>query len=165
MKAASMMEAIVCWQLFYDANKRTGLVATSAYLYLNGYSLILPLSSVRFSVQLAMNRSGDQRTNERVLRNIARWLRLHSAKVGSTEALAKLNLYVIWPMNMLQWMLVLKLDRLVVRLVTRWLAIDIYPHYRKDTATMLKFLLKVVGSSIQIRPLSPDLLQRFLSEE
>ncbi len=63
-KAASIMEGIIRMHPFYDGNKRTALLAAIAYLELNGYKMIVPLSAVRFTVNIAKTTKNDRKVTQ-----------------------------------------------------------------------------------------------------
>ncbi|AIC15552.1 hypothetical protein NVIE_013170 [Nitrososphaera viennensis EN76] len=80
------MEAIIRWHPFTDGNKRTALVAVSAYLAINGYLLIVPLSAVRYTVNIAKEQRTDANSNAKLVKSIAKWIKKHSApKEDSNE--------------------------------------------------------------------------------
>lgn len=74
VKAASYLEALAIYHVFFDGNKRTALTVTAIFLYANGQELITPEgSSVKFMVAAA--------TKQKSLEEIAEWLKKHSKKI------------------------------------------------------------------------------------
>ncbi len=147
-RAASMMEAIIQWQPFVDGNKRTALIATSVYLGVNGYSLILPLSAVRFAVMVALAKTTDQERIAQLDEQIAKWLRRYSAKVNSVSAKLKLRIYLFIPITLLGILFNIGFKRFVTRITRRWVALDIYPEYETDMETMVGFLLNLTRTNL-----------------
>ncbi len=78
-KASALMEGIIRGHAFYDGNKRTGLMATFAYLQREGYYLVLPIDVVRYAVQIASNQNNDEESINKLIIEIARWLEKRSA--------------------------------------------------------------------------------------
>ena len=142
-KAASIMEAIIRWSPFVDGNKRTALLATSAYLHVNGYSLVCPLSAVRFCVQVAQVTKDDPDTTRKLLKRIERWIRIHSAPKNTVELERKFNWHLDYPTKLLAFLIRIRLLIVVRALLDYWLAFDLYPESRKDMESTLRFLLDV----------------------
>jgi len=88
-KAASIMEAIIRWHPFADGNKRTALLATSLYLHINGFQLIIPLSAVRFRVEIALEKETDPKSNEKLLRRITKWIKQRSARIDDPDEIRR----------------------------------------------------------------------------
>jgi len=154
-KTASMMEAIIRWHPFVDANKRTALAVASLYLYVNGYSFILALSAVRFSVQIALadtkDESGreDQEKLTQLIMKIAKWLRKYSAPSETPMLRLKHRLYVAYPARFIRYALQTPLVRnWAYEVISRWLALDIYPEYAKDTRQILSFLAELTSAAL-----------------
>ena len=80
------MEAIIKWHLFIDGNKRSGLHAAHLYMYVNGYTLVILVSAVRFSVLVAQD--------EKDLDEITQWIRKLSVK-GSKQFHYKMFRYFL----------------------------------------------------------------------
>lgn len=148
LRAASMMESIIQWQPFVDGNKRTALIATSVYLALNGYALILPLSAVRFAVMVALAKTTDQERIAQLDDQIAKWLRKYSAKFNSVSAKLKLQMYLFIPIALLNVLFEIGFKRFVTELTRRWFALDIYPEYMKDAETMVGFLIGLTRTNV-----------------
>jgi len=72
-KAAVLLEAIANYHVFIDGNKRTALIASARFLYLNGYELKATNKAVEKAV-LAVA------TKEMNTRGLESWLKKHSAK-------------------------------------------------------------------------------------
>jgi death-on-curing protein len=158
-KTASMMEAIIRWHPFVDANKRTALAVASLYLYVNGYSFVLALSAVRFSVQIALADTKDQSGREdqekltQLTMKIAKWLRKYSAPSQTPMLRMKYRFYVTFPLRLIRYALETPLVRnWAYEVISRWLALDIYPEYAKDTRQMLSFLAELTSAALPRTP-------------
>jgi len=150
-KAASIMEAIIRWSPFVDGNKRTALLATSAYLQVNGYSLVCPLSAVRFCVQIAQVTEDDPDTTRRLLRRIEGWIRVHSAPKNTLELKRKFNWHLYYPTRLLGFLIRIRLRIVAFALLDYWLAFDLYPESRKDVESTLHFLLDLAKVGVARR--------------
>jgi death on curing protein len=72
-KAAALMEAVIRRHPFVDGNKRTGLLAGAALLYLAGYDLAAPRAEmVEKPVALAERRIGFE--------ELSRWFEIHARR-------------------------------------------------------------------------------------
>jgi death-on-curing protein len=147
-RAASLMEAIIQWQPFVDGNKRTALIATSVYLSVNGYALILPLSAVRFAVMVALAKTTDQQRISELDEQIAKWIRKYSARTNSLSAKLKLRLYLFIPVTLLGILFDIGFNQWVTRISRRWFAMDIYPEYMKDMETTVRFLIGLTRTNV-----------------
>lgn len=150
LKTASMMEAIIRWHPFTDGNKRTALVAVSAYLAINGYLLIVPLSAVRYTVNIAKNQKTDAKSNAKLVKSIAKWIKKHSApKDDNDEILRVFNKRVRKQYQFLYYAARSVILKKLIRFqVENWLAIDIYPEYAKETEDIVEFLRELLTYEI-----------------
>lgn len=155
-KAASLMEGIIRMHPFYDGNKRTALLATIAYLELNGYVMIVPLSVVRFTVEIAKNENNDPNSNAKLIKKIARWIKKLSAKNDSRFIITiKLIRYFLLPLILLIPLTVVTMGYLGKKLVENWMAFDIYPEYEKEQKEIIAFLMDVMSKGFTQEMRSP----------
>ncbi len=132
---------------FSDLNKRTGLIATRAFLDINGYIFLVPLSAVRFSVQIADDQNTKDEYTQRLIRKIAKWIKKYT---GSRQ-----NLYDLTRASKntsREFRLLIKLNHfkpypLRKFLVGRWMAFDIYPEYKTDSVQALRFIQEMQDQS------------------
>lgn len=148
LKAASIFEGVACWQPFVDGNKRSAIVITRVYLAEHGYSFFIPLSAVRFTVQIAISKTTTQDEIDRRLKRIARWLRIHSARTNSRWATLSFDIHVRYPIIVLQSLGTHGLIKPMIWIVRRWLAFDIYPEYEADMEKMLTLLMQLDFDSL-----------------
>ena len=143
------MEAIIRWHPFVDGNKRTALLVTNVYLGINGYTLMLPLSAVRFSVKIAQVKETDQKTIDRLLRKIAKWIRAHSASEAE-ESQEKFKWHLYYPAKLLMSLDAVHLGFVARLILSRWLALDIYPEYRKDMNDVIQFVVDAAKAQLPV---------------
>ena len=72
-KAASLLHSILMNHAFIDANKRTAIVSTARFLYLNSYKITMEQKEV---VEFALKVESKQMN----LSQISKWLKEHSVK-------------------------------------------------------------------------------------
>lgn len=147
LKAASIMEGIIRWSPFVDGNKRTALVATTVYLRINRYALVLPLSAVRFSVQIAQNKEDDPATTQRLLKRIAKWIQFHAAN-NAGDYLFTFRWHMRYPVKLLAFLLRVHLDFVARRILGYWLALDLNPQRMEDVTSVMGFLLDTTELAI-----------------
>jgi death-on-curing family protein len=150
-KAASIFEGIVCWQPFVDGNKRTALVITRVYLAEHGYSFFIPLSAVRFTVQIAKSKPETQVEIDRRFKYITRWIRRHSARPRTFLATVKFYLHVGYPIRTMVFLALHGFNAQMSWLLFRWFAFDIYPEYRADLHKMMVLLMQLDADSLRGR--------------
>ncbi len=139
LKAASIMEGIIRFHPFVDGNKRTALLATYVYLKLNGYSVVYPLSAVRFSVEIAKFDKTDQESTNQLIQEIANWLKKRSARNALSLAL-KIWRYYTGPVLLAALPVIIGQTQYTRKKLQRWLAIDIYPEYQNEGTTTMRFI-------------------------
>lgn len=148
LKSASLLEGIIRLHPFTDGNKRTGLLATYVYLDINGYVCIYPLHAVRKSVMIARESRIDQNSIDNLIKDIATWLEKYSAPKNNNSMVNNILQNFV---NEIQELLNLfETDtELANKKYNEWLAIDIYPEYKRDTKEILEFLFKLNKNAIQ----------------
>lgn len=129
-KAAVLMESICKFHCLTDGNKRSSMMAAEYFVSINGATLVLPLKSVRLTVDCAMD-ADDQMSEE-----LSMWFKTHIADnpvqlsvmleelVEEREVVASL-----WKQE--------KFDE-AEQLVDSWLAFDSYPEGRKIWRDLVK---------------------------
>lgn len=148
-KAASLMEGIIRMHPFYDGNKRTALLAVIAYLELNGYTMVVPLSAVRFTVKIAKTMKNEPDDTAKLIRKIGKWIAKLSAKNEDKRAISwKIILHFILPLIGLMPLTFISFGLLGQFVIGRWMAFDIYPEYKKETGQILSFIADMMKKSI-----------------
>ncbi|MDE1767456.1 MAG: hypothetical protein KGI27_14465, partial [Thaumarchaeota archaeon] len=132
------------------------LLATMAYLALNGYTMIIPLSAVRFTVKIARNEKNDPNDTTTLIHKIAKWIKKLSAKDDDSRLIgAKALLYFVLPLVLVIPISVISFGKLGRWIVGRWMAFDMYPEYQKESRQILSFIVDSMKKS-----LAKDLLTR-----
>ena len=149
-KAASIMEGIIRWHVFTDGNKRTALCVAAAYLDLNGYSLIVPLDAIRYTVKIAKNKKDDPRSTKNLIDRITRWLLDHTASSSEEVIYHITKLTRIYKIMLFLARSIIGLPVFVI-VAKRWLALDIYPEYGKNVDTMIDFIQHEVNKFATLR--------------
>ena len=73
-KAAVYLESLTHYHVFVDGNKRTGIVSTARFLFLNGFKLTASNSLLEKFVLKVVAKKVD-------LETIADWLKAHSKRI------------------------------------------------------------------------------------
>ncbi|MGI0087984.1 MAG: type II toxin-antitoxin system death-on-curing family toxin [Nitrosotalea sp.] len=146
-KAAAILEGIIRWHPFADGNKRTALATSVYYLKLEGYAIALPLSAVRFTVNIANNDKTDSISTQKLIEEITTWFRAHSDR-NKLLLLGKLGLYIGIPYRFYQFLIKLGFLNYVYKKVAYWMAFDIYPEYAKEMSEIAKFIQETVDTSL-----------------
>lgn len=140
-KAASIMETMR-WHAFVDGNKRTLLLATQSYLKLNGYYCLLPISSVRYTVEISKTLAPvgeEQEVTDKLIREISEWLVNYVTKSDNHHEIFKiLNRFS----QELQNVSDLNKDdpEKARKILEYWMAVDIYPEYGNEIDKVIKFI-------------------------
>ena len=147
-KSASLVEGIIRWHPFADGNKRTALLTMMHYLQLEGYGFALPLSAVRYTVKIAENQYLDEEHTKKLLREVTRWIKNHSVRT-EREMRIKLLVYIIIPYKFLVFLFSIKLGRFAYRIISRWMAFDLYPEYQKEAREVMYFINETLTASME----------------
>lgn len=148
-RAASILEGIIRWHPFADGNKRTALLATVYYLKLENYGVAVPLSAVRHTVKIAKNKKNDEKSTRRLINEIANWLENHAGH-NQEELNKKISMHIIIPYRFLGLLVRAHLTKLAKWRVDRWLALDIYPEYEKESSEIFDFINATVEASMNV---------------
>ena len=148
-KAAALLEGIIRWHPFADGNKRTALLTMIYFLKLEGYGMALPLSAIRYSVKIAKNCHMDEGNTKKMIRDISIWINRHSGKTPK-ELGTKITRYLVIPYKFLGFLTKIKLDRVVRRIVGKWMAFDLYPEYEQDANDIAAFIHETLAASVNV---------------
>ena len=111
--------------------------------------MALPLSAIRYSVKIAKNRHMDEGNTKKMIRDISIWINRHSGKTPK-ELGAKITLYLVIPYKFLGFLTKIKLDRVVRRIVGKWMAFDLYPEYEQDANDIAAFIHETLAASVNV---------------
>lgn len=148
-KAAVILEGMIRWHPFADGNKRTALATAIYYLTLEGYATALPLSAVRYTVNIAKNDNIDSVSTQQLINEISNWFREHSDR-KPLVLFGKLVVHVIIPYRFLMILTKLGFENFVYRKVQNWMAFDIYPEYQKEVNQIVAFIQDTLTSSLKV---------------
>ena len=80
LKAAVMFEGIIRLHPFIDGNKRTALAVTQEFLIENDLIFVIPISAVRFAVQIAKTNVLESEKIEKLVFIIEKWYHTERCK-------------------------------------------------------------------------------------
>lgn len=127
LKAAVMFEGIIRLHPFIDGNKRMALAVTQEFLMENGLIFVVPLTAVRFAVQIAKTNVLESEKIEELIINIEKWISYRTAKasdIGRITGLVEQDIKLLGIINQLSVSNRKKNFR--NKIVDYWLAKDIY---------------------------------------
>lgn len=124
-------------------------MTTVYYLKLQGYATVVPLSAVRYTVKIAKNENIEQKDTEKLIKEIAQWLKNHSGK-SRKELDGKIALYVNLPYRILTILHKIGFKGYVENKIREWLAFDIYPEYEKEVQEIIDFVHLILNESTNI---------------
>jgi death on curing protein len=144
-KCASLIDAVAKWHAFRNGNKRTALITARVYMVKNGYDIVIPLQSVKYSVIIANDKEDRIGVNR-----IAKWVRMLSsvASADRREHSAKLDEYLIKPVEMVANLFESNQDKKADSILEDWLAYKTYPEYRTERLKTLTFLHNIAKRNI-----------------
>ena len=134
-KAAALMETITKAHTLSDGNKRVAMITASTMIRINGGHLILPLKSIRLSVDTAMD-------SDDVMSDIIRqWFKVHTATnmCSLCSMLAELD----EEESIIRELLVQGKEDEADRLLDGWMAFDNYPDNKKACGDLITSWKKI----------------------
>ena len=149
LKAAAILEGIIRWHPFADGNKRTALATAVYYLTLEGYATALPLSAVRYTVEIAENNDTDTVSTQKLIREIAIWFKEHSDR-NQIMLLGKLTIYLGIPYYLLILLSKIGFKNYINQKVSYWMAFDMYPEYQKEASQIISFIQDTLNASLKV---------------
>ncbi|HEX5456826.1 MAG TPA: hypothetical protein VFX64_00395 [Candidatus Nitrosotalea sp.] len=109
------------------------------------------MSAVRFTVNIAKKakeKDSDPDEIAKLVQNISKWIKRHSAKNGSKMGMWKIFLYVIFPMVALIPLGLITIGFFAKIIIDRWMAVDLYPEYQKETKQIMNFIFGMISNTI-----------------
>jgi len=122
-KAAILMETITKLHPFTDGNKRCAMMAAEYMIYRNNCELILPLKTIRFSVDIATD---DQ---DKMREEIQKWFSIHI--INNPFKLFLVLIEQLEEESIIQNMFKEKKFDEAEKLVSFWMAFDTYSEHKK----------------------------------
>jgi death-on-curing protein len=144
-KCASLIEGIAKEHPFINGNKRTALLTASIFMESNGYDIVLPLQSVKYSVIIA-----NDKENKIGVDRIARWIRLLSS-TNKSDYYAKQDRFLIEPAKMITNLYASDRGDLADSMLEDWFAYDNYPEYRREKDKTIGFLFKIAKGEYTLK--------------
>ena len=123
-KAAVVMEALTKSHVLSDGNKRCAMRVAELMISYNGSLLVLPLKTIRLSVDTAM----DER--DCMSEEIAQWFKVHTA--GNSDQLSSLLEEYVEETSIILSLLESGKHSNAEFLANKWLALDSYPERKKE---------------------------------
>lgn len=129
-KAATLMETITKAHTLSDGNKRVAMMTAGAMLRINGGRLVLPLKSIRLSVDAAMD------SDDAMSEIIQQWFKVHTATdmCSLCSMLAELD----EEESIIRELLGQGREDDADRLLDRWMAFDNYPDNKKACDDLIR---------------------------
>ena len=145
-KAAALMEALTRWHTFNDGNKRTGLLSTFLYLYLNEHYLAIPIDAVRFTQKIAATQGTDQDTINKLIKEISIWLEKYTSKdyIGFSEKVWKYTFKTALKLTILN---IFGFKKRVKKQLEYWFAVKEHPEYKVEMKQVYSFLIGLMFES------------------
>jgi len=122
-KAAVLMETITKLHTLSDGNKRTAMMTAEFMIKANGGELVLPLKTIRLSVNTAMD------STDSMSELIQKWFKLHTAM--NTNQLCFMLIESIEEESIIKKLWESKKFSEVEKLLSKWMAFDSYPEHMK----------------------------------
>ena len=138
-KAACLLEAFCREHIFADGNKRTAVLAMFTFLTVNKYNIALPLSTVKYTVEVTRHLEQKPEEIEALIKNISKWVEKRSS-TNSNDYKRKLARYVILPVFGLI-LLEITIVGIIIRkrIIQDWLQTKMHPQYKHDVRSMMIF--------------------------
>lgn len=128
-KAAVLMETLTKAHALSDGNKRVAMMVAEAMVGINGGMLVLPLKSIRFSVNTAMD------ANDEMTDTIQQWFKVHTATDWCSLCVMLIELD--GEESMIKGMLKQGGGDDAKRLLGEWMVFDNYPDNRRACDEMI----------------------------
>ena len=129
-KAAALMEEMTKVHTLSDGNKRCAMAAAEFMIKRNGAKLVLPLKTIRLSVDTAMDENGEM-TEE-----IQQWFKVHIAR--NTDRLTALVMENAEEERIILSLLKQGKSREADDLLSKWMAFDSYPEHKATWYQLVK---------------------------
>ena len=140
-KAACLLEAFCREHIFADGNKRIAVLAMFTFLTFNKYNIALPLSTVKYTVEVTKHLEQKPEEIEALIKDISKWIEKRSS-TNNRDYKKKLIRYVVLPLfglAVLQFTIVgIPIQYLVVQ---DWFQTKTHPQYKYDARLIIGFFL------------------------
>ena len=140
-KAACLLEAFCREHIFADGNKRTAVLAMFTFLTANKYNIALPLSTVKYTVEVTRHLEQKPKEIEDLIKDISKWIEKRSS-TNSNNYKRKLARYVILPALGLI-LLEITIVGIIIhnKILQDWLQTKMHPQYEQNVGSIMMFFL------------------------
>lgn len=147
-KAATLMETITKAHALSDGNKRVAMMVAQTMIEINGGHLVLPLKSIRLSVDTAMDAS------DAMSDIIQQWFKVHVAT--DTYSLCSMLSELDEEEGMIRYMLEQDREDDANSLLDRWMVFDNYPDNKQACSDLIDSWGKIQEASVASRAAGRD---------
>ena len=138
-KAACLLEAFCREHIFADGNKRTAVLAMFTFFTLNDYNIVLPLSTVKYTVEITKHLEQEPEEIEALIKDISKWLEERSS-TNNSDHKKKLIRYLVLPwlgLSLLPFTIVGILIQ--YKILQDWLQTKTHQQYRYNIGLIIGF--------------------------
>lgn len=146
-KTAVLMEAITRWHIFYDGNKRTGLLCAFLYLYANKHYLAIPIDAVRFTQKIAATEGTEQEQIDDLIEEIETWLEKYTTKDPFVFTFKVLK-YSLFPALKLSILHFIGFRKYVEKRLDYLFATKAHPEYKQESTQVPTFLIDLMQEAV-----------------
>ena len=125
------------------------LLAAVYYLRLHGYATVVPLSAIRYTVQIAKNEKTDQKNTTQLIKEISHWFKNYSSK-SQKELEISIILYIRIPYRIMTILNKMGFKKYVERKISQWMAFDLYPEYAENVNEIVDFIREILDSDLDM---------------
>ncbi len=149
-KAACLLEAFCREHVFADGNKRTAVLAMFTFLTINNHNIVLPFSTVKYTVKIAEELKQNPEDIEALIKNIGKWIGKRSSTNNKNHK-KKLIWYVVLPWIALMLLQLTVLGIPIHYLILRdWFQTKMHPEYKYNLKLPAEFMLIIPAKLKQI---------------
>lgn len=146
-RSSILLEGLIRLHAFTDGNKRTALESVKTYLNLNDYYLILPLSTVAFSYKIANTQEIDPKSNEHLINEITKWLKIFCVSKGDASKIDVLfMLHYTIPTYLIKFFIKIKLPKVGNLILRSYLQMNVKDMDKDTMDFILRLLLDQLKS-------------------
>ena len=144
-KAACLLEAFCREHIFADGNKRTAVLAMFTFLTVNDYNIVLPLSTVKYTVEVTKHLEQKPEEIEALIKDISKWIEKRSS-TNNRDYKKKLIRYVILPVLGLALLQVTIVGKTIQdRILQDWLQTKTHPQYKRNVGLVMGFFWEILS--------------------
>ena len=144
-KAACILEAFCREHIFADGNKRTAVLAMFTFLTFNNYNIALPLSTVKYTVEVTRHLEQKPEEIDALINDISKWIEKRSS-TNNSDHKKKLMRYLVLP-----WLGLILLQFTVVGIIIQykifqdWFQTKMHPQYKYNFKLVFGFFVEILS--------------------